>query len=407
MLGVSTAAFASPSVWHVHLALSSDPTQMHVQWTSVEAPASDAKAIVQFGLSAGGLTQSATGYSWTYLDAGQRRTYYFSQASMTGLSPGTTYYYRVGDGESTWSAVSSFTATRTAAQMAAPQRPLTIAFLGDLGYANGQATPFLVNASAAQQYDHYVHVGDYAYDLPTANGTNGDLFETSIEPITAAAPYMGCEGNHEGGGGFGHYSNRFAVFAGDNSSGATPPIPGLDPQGSQWNNHWYSYNVGLVHFVAMSSEAYFFYNGKELQYAWLEADLKAVDRQKTPWVVVYGHRSIYCSCDGDCDGAATALRDGPLGMEGLLNRYKVDLWINAHEHDYERNYAVINHTLATGASSGKPGGNAQSPEVLTNPTAPIYIIEGCAGDSEGHEPFTRPQPEYSAYRSNTYGFGRM
>ncbi len=68
---------------------------------------------------------------------------------------------------------------------------------------------------------------------------------------------------------------------------------------------------------------------------------------------------------------------------------------------------MINKTLATGGSQGKPGSNASSPEVLLNPTAPIYIIEGCAGDVEHHEPFTRPQPPYSAYRSNTYGYGRM
>jgi hypothetical protein len=81
--------------------------------------------------------------------------------------------------------------------------------------------------------------------------------------------------------------------------------------------------------------------------------------------------------------------------------------INGHEHNYERNYAVINKTLATGASSGQPGGNASNPEVLTDPTAPIYIVTGCAGDVEHHEPFTRPQPAYSAFRSNTYGYARM
>lgn len=45
--------------------------------------------------------------------------------------------------------------------------------------------------------------------------------------------------------------------------------------------------------------------------------------------------------------------------------------------------------------------------MLVKPTAPVYIIEGCAGDVEHHEPFTRPQPPYSAFRSNTYGYGKM
>ena len=77
------------------------------------------------------------------------------------------------------------------------------------------------------------------------------------------------------------------------------------------------------------------------------------------------------------------------------------------EHDYERNYAVYRSALVTGPSSGKPGGNGANPEVIVNAKAPVYIVEGCAGDVEHHEPFTRPQPAYSAFRSNTYGYGRL
>jgi hypothetical protein len=73
----------------------------------------------------------------------------------------------------------------------------------------------------------------------------------------------------------------------------------------------------------------------------------------------------------------------------------------------ERNYPTLKSTRATDPSSGAPGGNASNPEVLVNPSAPVYIIEGCAGDIEHHEPFTRPQPHYSAYRSNTFGYARM
>jgi hypothetical protein len=197
----------------------------------------------------------------------------------------------------------------------------------------------------------------------------------------------------------------------DNSSaGTTNGVSGIFP--TAWNNHWYSYDVGLVHFVALSTETYFSYGGLAAQYAWADADLAAVDRAKTPWVIVYGHRSIYCSCDTDCDAAATTVRLGPKGdgaggMEALFKKHGVDLWINGHEHNAERSYPVYNGKLATGPSGGKPGGNASAPEVLENPTAPIYIIEGCAGDVEHHEPFTRPQPAYSAFRSNTYGYARM
>ena len=77
----------------------------------------------------------------------------------------------------------------------------------------------------------------------------------------------------------------------DNSSGLTPNnIAGLIPNTP--NNHWYSYVVGPVTFISMSTEAYFFYQGYEAQYAYMDSVLSKVDRSATPWVIVYGHRSI-------------------------------------------------------------------------------------------------------------------
>lgn len=209
-----------------------------------------------------------------------------------------------------------------------------------------------------------------------------------------------------------HYTQRFRVFTGNESNSGVTPLGVAGLVGGLPNNHWFSFEVGAgtpsgVHFVAISSEAYFYYNATATQFAWLERDLAAVDRSRTPWVVAFTHRSVYCSCDDDCDADAATLRSGPLGLEGLFVRHRVDLLLNGHEHNYERNYAVLNGSLATGASSGAPGGNASAPEVLVDPAAPVYIVTGCAGDVEQHEPFTRPQPAYSAFRSNTFGFGTL
>lgn len=33
------------------------------------------------------------------------------------------------------------------------------------------------------------------------------------------------------------------------------------------------------------------------QYLWLENDLKKIDRKKTPWVIIGGHRPMYDSQD--------------------------------------------------------------------------------------------------------------
>ena len=39
--------------------------------------------------------------------------------------------------------------------------------------------------------------------------------------------------------------------------------------------------------------------------------------------------------------------------------------------------------------------------------ATIYIVTGAAGNQEMHEGFTKKQPTWSAFRSNTFGYSRM
>ena len=55
----------------------------------------------------------------------------------------------------------------------------------------------------------------------------------------------------------------------------------------------YSFDYGSVHFVMMSTEHD--YRKGSRQYTWLEKDLKSVDRNKTPWLVLGGHRPMYSS----------------------------------------------------------------------------------------------------------------
>jgi acid phosphatase type 7 len=95
---------------------------------------------------------------------------------------------------------------------------------------------------------------------------------------------------------------------------------------------YYSFDIGLVHFVALSTEAYLSNTEKE-QHEWLLADLAAVNRTSTPWIVAYGHGSVYSSVDStkDSDLAASLIRNGPLGLEDTFMRFGVDLWINGHQ----------------------------------------------------------------------------
>ena len=70
-----------------------------------------------------------------------------------------------------------------------------------------------------------------------------------------------------------------------------------------------------------------------LRYAWLDSDLSSARTRGVDWLIVYGHRPMYCSNIDDlpdCSIDATALRDGWLnqttgereyGMEVLFGKY--------------------------------------------------------------------------------------
>jgi len=167
-------------------------------------------------------------------------------------------------------------------------------------------------------FDMILHVGDFAYNMDNNNGKLGDDFMNDIQHIATQIPYMVCVGNHEVAYDFSHYTERFRVVGDSFAPASYPTVHSGNGEG--FNNWFYSHDFANVHFVAISTEIYFDYADTDLlaaQWNFVKDDLEKVDRKKTPWVVVHGHRPCYCSCDDDCDDAAALVRDGVEGQFGL------------------------------------------------------------------------------------------
>lgn len=250
---------------------------------------------------------------------------------------------------------------------------------------------------AAGEVDLILHIGDFAYDLESDAGARGKLFMEEIQNMSASVPYMVDPGNHEQGFMFAHYTELFRAMP---SNEAVPTV--VTANGAAPNNWFYSFNVGLLHIVALSSEVLF--HAPELiqaQHDWLEADLARANanRSSAPWILVHAHRPLYCSCDGDCDGAATKMR---AAFEQLFFEHGVDLYLCGHEHNYERMFDV-----APAFDPRQPWLSGVSTRSTTNPPAPTYIVTGDAGNDENHEAFTRPQPNRTAFRTDAYGYSRL
>lgn len=152
------------------------------------------------------------------------------------------------------------------------------------------------------------HGGDISY--ATGYLSVWDFYLDMLSPMAGSALYLTTVGNHES-----DYYNSASYFSNSDSGGecggdahansssssccshlltsravlTTSLIP--MPAPATTNQPWWSYNVGLFHFVGMSSE-HDFHEGSA-QYAFIEADLKAVDRNLTPWVIFGSHRAMY------------------------------------------------------------------------------------------------------------------
>ncbi|XP_015791635.1 acid phosphatase type 7 [Tetranychus urticae] len=368
----------------VHLSLGSNPSEMVATWTTFN---SAGQPIVEYGIKK--LDKTAKGQSTEFVDGGsEARSMFIHRVTMKNLVPGQTYIYHVGS-EFGWSPIFWFTTIKNGSDWS-PR----LAIFGDLGNDNAKTLPRLQEDAQSGQFDAIIHVGDFAYNLDTDNARVGDQFMRQIEPIAAYVPYMTAVGNHEQAYNFSNYVNRFSM---------------VDSKTGEINNHFYSYDVGPVHFITFSTEFYFFtnYGRSQLhtQFEWIKNDLieatKPENRALRPWIVTIGHRAMYCNLHfpnyTECLNRQTNFRKGDSefpGLEDLFYQYGVDLEIWAHEHLYERLWPIYDEQVYNGSLS----------EPYTNPGAPVHITTGSAGCYEGIEYNVMEQAEWSAKRIYDYGF---
>lgn len=351
-------AGASPEQIHLSLA-STDKTVMGVSWVTLRGT----ESIVRYGTDSNNLAQTSVGAVDTYTKAGWVGVIH--RAVMTGLSEGTTYYYQVGaDDESGWSEVFSF-------KTYSPGKSQRFAVIADMAYDvnSDETVADLISLVEGGLIDVVIHSGDISY----ADGymPHFDDFINKIQPIASRVPYMVAPGNHEFGYNFTAYKKRFFM-------------PGQIDSGGSGDGMYYAWEYGKIHFTAMNSESpidtpMF----TEAEKAWVDADMKSVDRSATPWLVAHFHRPFYCARDNECGSLLISQ-----GVEEVLHNNKVDIVLTGHEHTYERTYSVYNKTVVEGA--------------------PMYLMQGGSGNREGNNgdyPPLSELPSWVAAVDNKIGYG--
>lgn len=296
--------------------------------------------------------------TYGFFDPGARHT-----ALLTGLRPGSWYSYRFGD--SSGSPVSDEFALWVP-PAPGPEATVTLLTFGDLGrgtldgsmtwmdYARpalkttGRMAAEIAGADPSlgigddRPIDGIFHIGDISYAVGFLS--IWDLYAQMMTPVIAHSPYALLVGNHESDtpAAVTPQDRVVTLYNGTDGGGeCSVPTNGWYPM--PWvsvDKPWFSYEVGPVHITGMSTE-HDFRVGSE-QHSWIRADLAAVNRSRTPWVVFGGHRpmyvdSTYASGWGSDGGNSQLLVDN---VEPLLLEYGVDLAVWGHNHAVQRMCAL-------------------------------------------------------------------
>lgn len=232
--------------------------------------------------------------------------------TIEGLSPYTTYHYRVLTNGTPLSNDSTF---KTAAD--ATQRTFSFVVYGD-NRTNNTDHQSVVNRALTVAPDFALNTGDLV-----ANGTEATQWETFFEierELLRTTPFFPCLGNHEQNSG--HYFDLFHL-----------------PN----NERYYSFDYGNAHIVALETDGYQDYSAGSSQYNWLANDLANTSQ---PWKFVFFHFPPYSS--GSHGDDAIAQRD----LVPLFEQYGVQLVFNGHDHDYERSLVNgVNYIVAGGGGA--------------------------------------------------------
>lgn len=223
------------------------------------------------------------------------------EVHVCGLSPGTTWRYRVG-GDGAWSEAHTFTT--------APPPGSTAPFVfGVAGDSRGSPTTWatVLEGMASHGVEFRLFTGD-----AVVQGTRVDEWDDWYDAgagYVESVPTMMVNGNHEG-----LAQPYFALAA----------HPG--------NEEWYSFDYGNVHFATFNDSVASTADWST-QSAWLAADLAATVR---PWKVVYHHKPAYSGCRPNGEDANVRTWFVPVEEAG-----GVQLDLAGHNHNYERSVPLL------------------------------------------------------------------
>jgi hypothetical protein len=347
------------------------PSSLLVRWRTSGPVAGR----VQYGTSPGATT-------WAAEEPTSRTEH---NVLLTGLLPGTTYYYSVGSSTAVL-AGGDTTHLFVTPPVAGSSASTRVWVLGDSGTANANARAVrdaYYAFTGSRHTNLWLMLGDNAYP----NGTDADYQAAVFDmypTMLRKSVLWPTLGNHDG------YSADSASQSGPYFDIFTLPKNGEAGGLASGTEAYYSFDYANIHFICLESfETDRSPGGPML--TWLQNDLASTTQ---PWVIAFFHHPPYSkgSHNSDTEIELREMREHALP---ILENAGVDLVLSGHSHSYERSFLIDGHygTASTfNASMKKDGGSGRvdGTGAYRKPTygqAPhegaVYAVAGSSGQTSG------------------------
>ncbi|MCD7947632.1 MAG: S-layer homology domain-containing protein [Oscillospiraceae bacterium] len=263
----------------------------------------------------------------TNISLGDDPAWHF-EATMTGLTPGTRYAYRVG-GTGGWSDTAYFTTEDTTQTQA-----FTFVYMGDVQVAENTEEEFALWGELAQAA--YQRAPELAFAM-----MGGDIVESGVSlpqfdafaingsPVFSNVPVMSTNGNHESNFLGGKPNLYLDVFA----------LPQNGPDG--FKEEFYSFDYADCHVTVLNS---WVFSGEQpltdedfaAISAWIENDLSS---SNATWKIVLMHHPVY-PLAGD-----TVSNQVQESWAPIFEQNGVSIVFMGHQHVYSRSYPMYDGSI--------------------------------------------------------------
>lgn len=286
------------------------------------------------------------------------KNYCSHTVTLTSLTPGKKYSYRVGNAKyGWWSEPGTITA---------PENDKAFTFIN-------------ITDPQAQRESHYETLGSVMEsatalypdaEFVVSNGDQVDLGTHSKQwnyffrssPSFRSLPIMPATGNHEKKGEVLKTNFR---------------LPGV-PKQDETTGTYYSYDYGNVHFTVLNTNDMEDKKLGQEQLDWMKKDIKASTAR---WKIVVLHKALYANGIYYKDKETENLRNQ---LSALLPYLGVDLVLQGHNHVYTRTDAMDSNCVVPSATETK-NYNGQSYKMKIDPRGTVYSIICSAGVKEYQE----------------------